>query len=177
MVEYKVSTSIVVPVILTATATGLPASGVDSASVTVSIVHLDGSVVTFTPISSGAFVGSGYYNLTIPSTYTAQAGILQYGVSVPTIDTYFGVVYLVAKLELDTFTAVTRVLALSYDNVVQDQQVYDSGKRLTSARLRCYDSAAHALAAGTTGLLYTYAIAATYSSDGTCTNFSMTQNP
>lgn len=82
------------------------------------------------------------------------------------------------ELKVDSLIAsVARVLALSYDNINEDQQAYDGGKRLTSARARAYDTAANALAGGLTGLLYTYAIAAAYDGSGNCTSFTMTRNP
>lgn len=73
---------------------------------------------------------------------------------------------------------LARALALSYDNVVEDTQVYDANGKLTSSRVLFYDTAAHAiLNDGVTGLLYQYLIASTYDAGSNCTLFRMTRNP
>ena len=73
---------------------------------------------------------------------------------------------------------LARTLALSYDNVVEDSQTYDGNSKLTGARVRFYDSAAHAITNdGVTGLLYQYLLAATYDGGGNCTSFRLTRNP
>jgi hypothetical protein len=69
---------------------------------------------------------------------------------------------------------VTQALGLLYQNSVLDQQEYVDQK-LIWARLRCYDSAANAEAAGTTGLLRTYAVTANYDGVGLATLFRITQ--
>lgn len=268
MLEFKTSTNLLVPVVLTNATSGLAHTGVAFGSVSVTVVKSDGSTVSYTPtvgqwteITTGAYSGGGYYNLTIPAADANLAGILQYAVAVTGDDLHFGVVNIVDELESDTFarigapvgasisadlqadtttlagditssttsikgasnkdltqvdtdvgtavtditavntklgtpagasvsadiaavksdtaatlTSVARILGLSYDNVNEDQQVYSSG-HLTSARLRLYDTAAHALAGGATGLLYTYAIAAAYDISGNCTSFTVTRNP
>lgn len=59
-------------------------------------------------------------------------------------------------------TNIMRILGLLHDNAVFDQQVYDGGGNLTGGRLRIYDSKVNMLLAGLTGLLFTYAIVASY---------------
>jgi hypothetical protein len=81
-------------------------------------------------------------------------------------------------VEIDTIAAgvvsiqasMARSLGLMFDNVNEDSQVWD-GKKLTSARLRCYDTAAHALSGGATGLLYTYSMTAQYDGSSNCIGF------
>lgn len=68
--------------------------------------------------------------------------------------------------EVNTMKAnIIRLLGLSHENTVIDLQTYDPQGNLTSARIRTYDSKPNALAAGATGLLHTYSVAATYSSN------------
>jgi hypothetical protein len=57
---------------------------------------------------------------------------------------------------------VTRALGLAGENMVMDQTVFDADKKLTSARVRIYDSAAHALAAGDTGVIGTFPLTMTW---------------
>lgn len=59
-------------------------------------------------------------------------------------------------------TQLTRALGLMHENAVIDQTVFDGSNNLTGARFRIYDSKTDALAAGGTGLVATYTIAATY---------------
>jgi len=59
-------------------------------------------------------------------------------------------------------TNIERLLALEHENTVLDMQTYDGAKRLLTSRLRGYNSAANAIAAGVTGLLFEWHILATY---------------
>jgi len=59
-------------------------------------------------------------------------------------------------------TNLLRLLGLEHENTVLDNQVYNAHRHLTSARLRSYNSAANAVAAGVTGLLFEWNIVATY---------------
>jgi hypothetical protein len=68
-------------------------------------------------------------------------------------------------------TNILRLLALEHENTVLDMQVYDGAKRLLSSRLRGYNSAANAVLAGVTGLLFEWNILATYDSQGRNTLF------
>lgn len=113
MIEYKVSTNILVPVVLTNAISGLAHTGVTTGSVTVTVIKSDGSNSTFTPFGSqwteqtaGVFASGGFYLLTIPSANTNLVGFLAYGVGVSGDDTYFNVVDIVANLESDTFTRI-----------------------------------------------------------------------
>jgi hypothetical protein len=63
-------------------------------------------------------------------------------------------------------TNIMRLLALNHENAVLDQQTYDAGRRLLTARLRGYNSQANALAAGVTGLLFEWHIVSTYDVNG-----------
>ena len=54
------------------------------------------------------------------------------------------------------------VSALLHKNSVIDQQSYDAGGNMLSARLRSYDSASNLLLSGSTGLSYTFAVSASY---------------
>jgi hypothetical protein len=57
---------------------------------------------------------------------------------------------------------MTRALGMLHENSVLDQTSFDTNNNMTAARLRLYDSKAHAQAAGATGLIAQYAIVATY---------------
>jgi hypothetical protein len=63
-------------------------------------------------------------------------------------------------------TNLLRLLALNHENSVLDQQTYDAGRRLLSARIRGYNSAANALLAGVGGLLFEWQIVSTYDVNG-----------
>lgn len=68
-------------------------------------------------------------------------------------------------------TNLMRLLALNHENTVLDNQVYNTARHLVSARLRAYDSAATALAAGSTGLLFEWNIVAAYDTQNKATLF------
>jgi hypothetical protein len=70
---------------------------------------------------------------------------------------------------------VIKALGLLYDNSVLDNQSYDGSGNLTGARLRTYDTNAHAIAAGGTGLLMTYTVTATYDGGGNQTLFRIVE--
>lgn len=67
-------------------------------------------------------------------------------------------------------------IALSRDNTAEDQFTYDGSGNLTGSRLRHYDSAAHALAAGSTGLLETFSFTATYNGQKQITGFKVVRS-
>lgn len=73
-----------------------------------------------------------------------------------------------------TRDTLARILGLVQQNVVIDQQVYDSDGNLTSARTRTYDTAAHALAGGATGMIARYAVSASYTA-GRLVSYSVTE--
>jgi hypothetical protein len=68
-----------------------------------------------------------------------------------------------AEVDLSAITALlTRALGLAGENMVMDQTVFDADHKLTAARVRIYDCAAHALAAGDTGLISTFPLTMTW---------------
>jgi hypothetical protein len=70
-------------------------------------------------------------------------------------------------------TNILRILGLNHENAVLDNQTYDGARRLTSARLRAYDSAANAALAGLGGLLFEWTVAAAYDSQSKATLFKI----
>lgn len=62
-------------------------------------------------------------------------------------------------------TNLLRILGLTHDNVVIDNNVYDLQGNLLSSRIRHYSNKAQAEAAGTTGLLDTWTVTATYNNE------------
>jgi hypothetical protein len=68
-------------------------------------------------------------------------------------------------IDVSTMKAsVIRLLGLVQENTVIDQQGYDVGGNLTTARIRTYNSKTNALAAGVTGIVAQYTMTAIYSS-------------
>jgi hypothetical protein len=64
---------------------------------------------------------------------------------------------------LNTITPqIGRAIGMLHENSVLDLTSYDANNNLTNARLRLYDNASHAAAAGATGLIASYNIVATY---------------
>src|SRR5690242_11509141 len=79
--EFKQSVVARVPVILTLTGGGA-ATGILFGAVTATVQKADGSVLSLSvtapdwaEITAGAFVGTGYYNLLVPSAALNLAGI------------------------------------------------------------------------------------------------------
>lgn len=71
-------------------------------------------------------------------------------------------------------SSLARVLALHHENTVFDTQTYDSGGRLLTGSLKAYDSKAHAdTNDGSTGLLFTWSVTATYDILGQPTLFKI----
>jgi len=80
-------------------------------------------------------------------------------------------------------TNIIRLLGLHHENALLDQEIHVGG-RLTSARLRMYNSAANLAAAaatsplgGTTGLLFTWQIAAAYDGMNLSKTFQIARVP
>lgn len=69
----------------------------------------------------------------------------------------------------DQLSIMRRVISLLGANTVRDDEALDGQKRTIAARIRSYDTAANAQAAGLTGLLATYTLQASYAVDGACT--------
>lgn len=81
-------------------------------------------------------------------------------------------------------TNILRLLGLAHENSLLDMEVYGSNSRLVSARLRMYSSAANLAAAaasspagGTTGLLFTWTITATYDGMNQSKTFQIARVP
>jgi hypothetical protein len=115
---------------------------------TLNLTHIAGGLygAPWTPAVEGLFTAVGQFFT--DSGHTTDAGLNR---TVEDVD--------VSTLKSN----VARLLGLSQEFVVIDSQTYDGLQNLTSARIRIYDSKAHALAAGMTGLIATYTQTATYS--------------
>lgn len=74
----------------------------------------------------------------------------------------------------DVAALVARALGLLDENTVRDQVVMN-GNDVASARIRCYDSAANAAAAGATGLVAEYAAAYEYAAAGVLSKATVTR--
>lgn len=126
---------------------------------TVSLPHIDGGLygATYTATQEGylSVVYKLFYDagLTVPADYDYEAETVEVS---------------------SDKTNILRILGLLHENAVLDQQTYDGGGSLISARLRVYDSKTNALSAGLTGLSFTYAIQASYS-NGQLTNWKITR--
>jgi hypothetical protein len=76
-----------------------------------------------------------------------------------------------------TNVQIDRVLGLLHENSIVDNQAYDADDRLTSARLRVFDSAGNVPSSPggseTTGLLFEYAVAAGYTVQGLLQEYKM----
>ena len=69
----------------------------------------------------------------------------------------------------DSKTNITRLLGLSHHNSYIDNTVYNTDGKLTSARVRAYNSAVNAAAHTATGLLHQWTVAATFSGENMLT--------
>lgn len=141
--------------------------------------------------TTSSFNASGTYMIQIPASVLDQPGPLEYAISTASYKVFIGAVKVVANEEVDTYSRIgapagasisadiasvktdttnigtissnlLRALGLMHENSVLDQTVYNVSNKITSGRLRIYDSKTDALAAGATGLLATYTISATY---------------
>ena len=63
---------------------------------------------------------------------------------------------------VDAAAATDELAGLLGKNSYEDSQVYDADNRMTSCRIRTYDTAANATTHGATGLLHAYAVTATF---------------
>jgi hypothetical protein len=80
-----------------------------------------------------------------------------------------GAGYLVDWLGLNAIPLLQRIAGLGGANRVLDQEVMDGSLRVISARIRTYGSATDALSSGTSGLLATYTVSASYGGSGETT--------
>jgi hypothetical protein len=124
---------------------------------TLTLPHIDGGLygTTYTPVVEGyisvvykLFNDAGF---SVPAEYDLESEIVE-----------------VSSNKLN----ILRILGLLHHNAVLDQQVYNGAGNMTAARLRSYDSVAHAQAAGSTGLLFTWNVVTVYTS-GQVTRFSI----
>lgn len=82
----------------------------------------------------------------------------------------------IAAVKVDTAANrifLQKVVGLLYLNSVMDQQVFNGSGSLTSARIRVYDTAANAQAAGLVGLLYTFTVGAVYDISNVLTSYTI----
>lgn len=80
-------------------------------------------------------------------------------------------------IEVNTVkTSITRLLGLQHENTVIDQQAYLGDGNLLSARVRLYDSKPNAMAAGGTGVVAAYTVAATYDVNGRLDSYRMVRD-
>lgn len=109
MIEYKKGSTIKVPVRLL-DSTGAPVIGKTYTDVSMSVLRSDGTVLSpslsapdFVEITTGAFLGQGFYTISPPLASIGVSGLLVYAVKVTGADTYIGAVKIVDKEEVDTF--------------------------------------------------------------------------
>jgi len=128
---------------------------------TLPLPHLDAGLygVSYTASQEGylsvvykLFYDSGF---TVPADYEYEAEVLEVS---------------------SDKTNILRLLGLMHHKAVLDQQMFDGAGNLTSARLRAYDTQAHADLAGLTGLLFTWQVAALYTS-GRVSDFRIKEAP
>jgi len=70
---------------------------------------------------------------------------------------------------------LTKVLGLLYDNSILTETLYDQAGKLLQAKVKCYDSAANAVAAGDVGLITAFAVHSEYDGAGRLTLFRITE--
>jgi hypothetical protein len=206
MLEFRKSTNILVPVLLTSSSDGSAHTGVVYSAVTVTIAKANITLSTFTPDSNqwteftaSAFAGSGYYNLTIPYTYTDIAGPFQYCVKVTGDDLYFGFVAIVDNLEVDTYGSVSavastataikaktdqipddlsariaRILGLGEENSVLDNTTFDGLGNMLTGRMRIFSNPTDTL--NGTNPIAIYDITASWSGQNV-QNYTMVRRP
>lgn len=69
-----------------------------------------------------------------------------------------------------------RLLGLQHENSVVDQQVFSPSGRLLSARIRAYDSADNATAAGNSGIKFVWTLQATYNNKDQLNSYKILRN-
>ena len=132
-----------------------------AALTTLAVPHIDGGLygTTYTPTAEGylSVVYRFFYDagLTIPADYDLEAEAIEVS---------------------SDKTNILRILGLLHHNAVLDQQVYDPDGNLLTARIRAYDTRAHADLAGLTGLLFTWSVVAVYTG-GRVSDFRIKEAP
>lgn len=185
--ELKQGVALKVPVRLVAVVDGATWTGITYNQVAVTIAKQGGapyqkvlSSSDWTEIDSVNMPGQ--YWLDLAASDVDTLGFLLYTVSMSLALPYPGLMQVVANLAADlaaylltAMAMLQRTLGLQFENAVQDQQEYDSNGKLTSCRLRLYDTRGNALTAGAPGLLATYAVEATFDATGAAMLFRMTR--
>lgn len=104
MIEYIQSADAKVPVVLTLSADGLPATGIAFGSVTVTVEKSDGTTASITmsganwaEVTTGAFSGVGKYNLVLPASALDVVGLTAYSVKTSTTVAFVGFFEVVAS--------------------------------------------------------------------------------
>lgn len=125
---------------------------------TLPLVHqLDGLyAVNWTPIQEGYH--TALYDFYTDADYTVSAGYDRAAEQI--------------EVSSDK-TNIIRLLGLERDNAVLDEIVYNTQGRMTSGRVRAYNSAANAQAAGATGLLFVWRISSSYNTAQQLTSYSL----
>jgi hypothetical protein len=154
-----------------------------SKSVLLSVIAADGRTDLYCRAQIIDSSGSPVTTIALPHQTLGMYGVNY----TPSLEGYFNIIYqfyfdsgftipagyesAAETLDVSSFrTDVLRVLGLAHENSVIDMQVYDGDENLTSARVRCYDSAVNASAASAisptvylTGLRFEYQVTASYS--------------
>ncbi len=183
---------------------GRPVTGVAFGSVVVTLLKPDGiqpsGNITIDNVTNfwleytfGSFSSAGVYGLTLASANINQVG--QYIIAISGGGgTAMADITVVANVAADVMTrlgtpagasvsadiataqnSLQRALGLLYNNSVLDQIVLNSLEtNIQTARLRCYDTSVNAAAAGATGLLFTFAVTASFDINGIPTKLLMT---
>ncbi len=178
MLELKKDAQVWVPVRLIDSA-GAPVTGLAYSDVICSVLKADGTEASVTvnamswfEATTGALAGVGVYRIRLSAAAVSVAGFLTYAVQDDAVppNIFVGVADVVAYLESDTVSAVTRALGLLHENSVLDLTTFTGDDNLLSGRLRTYDSKANAEAASAaspttydTGKTAEYSITASYS--------------
>jgi hypothetical protein len=118
--------------------------------VTLPLSHIDNGLYG----TSYTFISPGHYTvvyqmfldagLTIPSEYDIEAETVEAN---------------------SDKTNILRILGMTHDNTVIDQQTYNLQGNLLTSRIRQYETKAQAELAGASGLLNTWSMVATFSGD------------
>ena len=151
----------------------LTADGRSDLHAQIRVYAADGALVD---TLSAPYVSDGVYSVDwVPSVEGYFTAIAQlYLDSAHTVDAGYekqGELIDVSSVKI----SIARILGLHHDNAVVDQQTYDASNNMTSARVRTYDSRAHAIAGGVTGLLFQYSITAEYAG-GLLANYKMVRD-
>ena len=150
---------------------GVASIGLGYYSLVLTVAEMTADVVVVQAASAGATFDG--LELHTEADYTsARAADLDATISsrAATADTRFVNLDATVSSRLSSVDFLAATLGVNDVNINQDSFVWSAGK-LVSCRIRSYDTAAHALAGGSTGLLATWAVTAAYDGDGNCTGY------